>query len=454
MLITGGTGGIGRVLARHLVTAHGARRLLIVGRRGEVPGLAAELGGLGAEVTFAACDVSDRASLAKVIAAVPAAYPLTGVVHAAGVLDDAVVAALTPAQVEAALKPKLDGALWLHELTAHLPIRAFALFSSASGVFGAPGQGGYAAANAFLDALARHRRALGLPAVSLAWGPWSAEGGMLERLTATDVARLRRRGTEPLPAGEGLALFDASLAAGHPNPVLVKMDPTAAVPKEADGSVPALLSGFVPSAPGGADGSVPAAALESALAGRPAEEQEKTLTALVRAEAASTLGHAGRRGGRGGPGVQRPRVRLAGRRRTAQPAEPRDGPPAARDGAVRPPDAARARPADPRRDGPRRRARRGRDPRRAGPVRKTPCRPGSRPGRPGESLHPARRPRGPAARGDRFRSTRHRRRHRIRTQARGPARLRNPRRHPCAHRRGVRCRLTARIRTAQIGSKD
>ncbi|MGO4758261.1 beta-ketoacyl reductase, partial [Streptomyces sp. 2MCAF27] len=174
VLITGGTGTLGAVLARHLVGRHGVRHLLLASRRGpDAPGateLGAELAELGAEVTVRACDSGDRAALADLIARIPTGHPLTGVVHAAGVLDDATVSSLTPRHLDTALTPKADAAFHLHELTRHAQLRAFVLFSSAAGVLGAAGQGNYAAANAFLDALAEHRRAQGLPALSLAWG--------------------------------------------------------------------------------------------------------------------------------------------------------------------------------------------------------------------------------------------------------------------------------------------
>ncbi|HEY0699740.1 MAG TPA: SDR family oxidoreductase, partial [Micromonospora sp.] len=182
VLITGGLGTLGRLLATHLVDRYGVRRLLLTGRRGpDTPGaaeLVAGLRGRGADVTVAACDAGDRAALAATLAAVPAEHPLTAVVHAAGVLDDAVVDRLTPAQLDRVLRPKADAAVHLHELTRHLPLSAFVLFSSFAGMLGTAGQGNYAAANAVLDDLARLRHAAGLPAVSLAWGLWAGDGAM------------------------------------------------------------------------------------------------------------------------------------------------------------------------------------------------------------------------------------------------------------------------------------
>ncbi|GAA3291220.1 hypothetical protein GCM10020295_07510 [Streptomyces cinereospinus] len=176
ILITGGTGGLGALVARHLVTAHGVRRLVLTSRRGAgTPGaaeLAAELTGLGAEVTVAACDAADRDALAAVLAAIPAEHPLTAVVHAAGVVDNGLVTTLDPDRLASVLRPKVDGAWNVHELTRDLPLTAFVLFSSAGGLVLAAGQGGYAAANVFLDALAEHRAATGLPATSLAYGLW------------------------------------------------------------------------------------------------------------------------------------------------------------------------------------------------------------------------------------------------------------------------------------------
>ncbi|MGW4116854.1 SDR family NAD(P)-dependent oxidoreductase, partial [Actinosynnema sp. NPDC004786] len=205
VLITGGTGTLGRALARHLVVRHGVRRLVLVGRSGGVPPE------LDADVRVVACDVSDRGRVAELVASIP---DLTAVVHAAGVLDDAVVQGLTAEQVDRVLRPKVDGAWHLHELTGDLD--AFVLFSAAAGVLGNAGQANYAAANSYLDALAAHRHALGLPAVSMAWGHWAEASGMTAHLTATDKERFARAGIAPMTTDQALGLFDAALAAGHP----------------------------------------------------------------------------------------------------------------------------------------------------------------------------------------------------------------------------------------------
>ncbi|MEU8214114.1 KR domain-containing protein, partial [Micromonospora sp. NPDC049044] len=216
VLVTGGTGDLGALVARHLVTAHGVRHLLLVSRRGaQAPGageLAESLRAAGAlTVGIAAADLADASALDAVLRAVEPAYPLVGVVHAAGVVDDGVVESLTPQRMRGVWGPKAEAAWRLHKLTEGLDLRLFVLFSSAAGVLGNPGQTNYAAANAYLDGLAQYRRACGLPALSLAWGLWDSAGDVTAALGDADRQRLARSGVRALPPAEGLALFDAAL---------------------------------------------------------------------------------------------------------------------------------------------------------------------------------------------------------------------------------------------------
>ncbi|MCQ8195461.1 type I polyketide synthase, partial [Streptomyces rugosispiralis] len=299
VLVTGASGTLGGVLARHLVTERGARRLLLTSRRGaEAAGaaeLAAELGALGAEVAWVACDAADRDALAEVIASVPADRPLTAVIHAAGVLDDGIVESLTPERVAHVLRPKVDAAWNLHELTRDLDLSAFVLFSSAAGVFGNPGQGNYAAANTFLDALAQHRRAQGLPAVSLAWGLWEDEGGMAATLAEADRQRMSRSSMGALSNAEGLALFDVSGLAGHPVLIPAALD-VAALRAQSTAGVAPLLRGLIRTpvrraAAGGGGGADEATGLAERLAGMSAAERDRFLLNLVCGQVATVLGY-------------------------------------------------------------------------------------------------------------------------------------------------------------------
>ncbi|MFE4368286.1 SDR family NAD(P)-dependent oxidoreductase, partial [Streptomyces sp. NPDC056835] len=294
VLITGGTGGLGAILARHLVAERGVRRLLLLSRRG--PGaegaeaLVEELKRLGAEVTAAACDVADRAALAEVLAAVPAAHPVSAVVHAAGVLDDGVVGSLTPERLDTVLRPKVDAAWHLHELTRDLGLGAFVVFSSVAGLFGGAGQGNYAAANTFLDALVARRRAEGLPGVSLAWGPWDQAGGMTGTVSEADMRRLARSGMPPLSIEQGLALFDAAATGSRALMLPVRLDLAAL---RAQGEVPPLLSGLIrtPSRRSATAAPRSAESLGQRLTGLTDEERRDVLLTLVRDQAAVVLGH-------------------------------------------------------------------------------------------------------------------------------------------------------------------
>ncbi|AGP58966.1 hypothetical protein M271_37855 [Streptomyces rapamycinicus NRRL 5491] len=291
VLVTGGLGGLGALVARHLVTAHGVRHLVLAGRRGAdtdgADALMAELARQGARVTAAACDVSDRAAVAALLAAVPAEYPLTGVVHAAGVLDDGLIGALTPDRLDTVLRPKLDGAWHLHELTRDHGLTAFVMFSSVFGVLGNAGQAGYTAANAFLDALARRRTAAGLAALSIGWGLWPRSGGMSAGLSAAQLRRIAGAGLPTLTVEEGLACFDTAGAVGEASLVATRVDRAALRARD---TVPAVLRGLVPT------GAVRRAATGGALgptAGLAAGRTRDTLLQLVREQVGSVLGLAG-----------------------------------------------------------------------------------------------------------------------------------------------------------------
>ncbi|MEU9291985.1 SDR family NAD(P)-dependent oxidoreductase, partial [Streptomyces sp. NPDC048275] len=291
VLVTGGTGTLGAQLARHLVTVHGMRHLLLTSRRGpEAEGageLLAELAELGAEATVAACDVSDREALAGLLASV--GRPLTAVVHTAGVLDDGVIGALTPERLAAVLRPKVDAAWNLHELAGD--VASFVLFSSVAATLGSPGQGNYTAANSFLDALACHRRALGLPAVSLAWGLWDTEDGMTRDLDARDRARLSRGGIAPMSVEQGLALFDAALPQDRAVIVSARLDLAAL---RSSGTVPVALRGLVRGvtrrAAAGA-GTATGSSLAQQVAGLSEAERDAVLLDTVRTAVAAVLGH-------------------------------------------------------------------------------------------------------------------------------------------------------------------
>ncbi|MFG1988989.1 type I polyketide synthase [Actinoplanes sp. NPDC048988] len=288
VLVVGAGGALGGLVARHLVTAHGARDLLLIGRRGDrAPGaaeLTAGLTALGARVTWAACDAADATDLEKVVEnAEPA---VTGVVHAGGVLDDGVLAALTPERLFPVLRPKVDAAWNLHRLTERHPISMFVLFSSTAGTFGTAGQANYAAANAYLDALATHRRALGLPAHSLAWGLWDVAGGMAGQV---GDRRWKRSGTEGLTPEQGLSLMDAALGGTPPVVVAARLDrrhPSAA-------PAPALLRGAARTRPVARPDRDAPAGLRTRLAGMPGPDRMAALHDVVRSAAAGVLGHPG-----------------------------------------------------------------------------------------------------------------------------------------------------------------
>ncbi len=292
VLITGGTGVLGMALARHLASVHHCGHLLLVSRRGAgaegAEQLRSELEDLGCRVTFAAVDVADRNQLAAALAAIPAEHPLGAVIHAAGVLADGVIESLDRERVERVLRPKLDAALHLHELTAGLRLSAFVLFSSAAAVMGSPGQGGYAAANAFLDALAQHRQSVGLPATSLAWGLWGEASGMTGQLDETDQARMRRNGVAAMSTAYGLTLFDQACARSDALLVPAQLDLAALRVQARIGMLPALLRGLV-RVPVNRQQS--AGTLAQRLAVVPESDWDGALLAEVRGQVAAVLNH-------------------------------------------------------------------------------------------------------------------------------------------------------------------
>ncbi|MGW2265888.1 SDR family NAD(P)-dependent oxidoreductase [Streptomyces koyangensis] len=298
VLVTGGTGSLGALVARHLVTEHGARHLLLTSRRGpDAPGAAelrGELEALGATVTVAACDTADPDATRALLDTVPEAHPLTSVVHTAGALDDATVEALTPGRLDTVLRPKTDAAWNLHRLVQERgdDLAEFVLFSSVSATLGGAGQANYAAANASLDALAAHRRGQGLPAVSLAWGLWQQESGMTGSLDEKDLARIRRSGLVPIEPATGLALYDAGRRAARPVLVPAPLD-LAALRTLAETRPPhPLLRGLVrKQARPVATSTASARPLAEQLAGLPAAERESRLLSLVRDEVAAVLGY-------------------------------------------------------------------------------------------------------------------------------------------------------------------
>ncbi|MFD5554703.1 SDR family NAD(P)-dependent oxidoreductase [Streptomyces sp. NPDC127068] len=289
-LITGGTGTLGAAFARHLVTRHRVRHLLLLSRRGEsAPNahvLRHELEGLGATVTITACDTADREQLAHALSTIPPDHPLGAVIHAAGTLDDALLANQTPLHLRNVLRPKVDAVLNLHELTADTDLSAFVICSSMAGVLGNPGQANYAAANAFVDAFAHWRRHQGLPCISVAWGLWEESSELTETVTTPSTARMVRDGLLPLTTRQALSAFDTALDLDQPFLAAFGIAPTAEHP---------MLAGIVRSRP---------APLRTASAHDVRSERDhllsltqpqrlRALTRLVQVHAAAVLGHTG-----------------------------------------------------------------------------------------------------------------------------------------------------------------
>ncbi|MCV7428484.1 type I polyketide synthase [Mycobacterium montefiorense] len=295
VLITGGTGMAGSAVAAHLVARYGVGHVVLVSRSGAdgegVAELLNQLKGAGAEVSVVACDVSDRDAVADLIAQVPDQYPLKGVFHAAGVLDDGLIASLTPDRVDTVLRSKVDGAWNLHELTRDMDLAAFVMFSSMAGIVGSPGQGNYAAANSFLDGLAAYRRADGRAGLSVAWGLWEQASGMTQHLSDRDKARMSRGGLAPLSTPHALQLFDEAMLADRPLLVAARID---AAGLGAGGAVPPVLRDLV-ARPGrrlisDADAAVSTSGLATRLQGLSPEQRHHQLVELVCTNAATVLG--------------------------------------------------------------------------------------------------------------------------------------------------------------------
>jgi acyl transferase domain-containing protein len=294
VLVTGAGGALGRLVARHLITSHGIRHLLLVSRRGlHADGMRAlrdELAEGGAHVRVEAADLAEPAAVAGVLATVDGDHPLTAVIHAAGTMEPATLPTLTDEQLDRVLRPKVDAAWHLHEATRDLDLAAFVVFSSIAATFDAAGQGNYAAANAFLDALTPYRRAEGLAGLSVAWGPWDAGSGMLTRLHGPAVERLARNGMSPMAAEHALALLDVGLNQEVPALVAVQTDMAKLRAQGRAGHLPSLFGALVPQAApaaGASDG--PARPLAERIRDLDEADRLETVLRVVRSTAASIL---------------------------------------------------------------------------------------------------------------------------------------------------------------------
>ncbi|OBA83041.1 hypothetical protein A9W99_09190 [Mycobacterium sp. 1164966.3] len=295
VVITGGTGMAGSAVAEHLVTRYGVAHVVLVSRSGGqaagVAELTERLQAGGAQVSVVGCDVADRDAVADLLAGLDPRFPLKGVFHAAGVLDDGLIASLTPQRVDTVLRAKVDGAWNLHELTRDRDLSAFVLFSSMAGIVGTAGQGNYAAANSFLDALATHRRAQGLPGLSVAWGLWEQASAMTRHLGEQDKARISRAGLAPLSTPAALQLFDDAMLTDHPLMIATHLD-TAGL--AASTTLPPILRDLAPR-PGrrliaDTDSSSSLSGLAARLQGLDAEQRYHHLVELVCTNAATVLG--------------------------------------------------------------------------------------------------------------------------------------------------------------------
>ncbi|WP_405111602.1 SDR family NAD(P)-dependent oxidoreductase [Micromonospora sp. NBC_01405] len=296
VLVTGGTGSLGALVAEHLVVTHGVRSLVLVSRRGPDAAGAAELverlAGLGASARVVACDVTDRQQVFGLVGEIASAGRLAGVVHTAGVLDDGVVSGISAERLAGVLAPKVSAGWFLHEATTGLDLDLFVLFSSIAGVLGSPGQAAYAAGNGFLDALAAHRRQAGLPAVSLAWGMWDTPGMAASLGEAERTRSTTRGGLAAMSAETGLALFDAAVAGDRAALVPAVIDVAALRASAGTGMVPPMLRTLVGATTTRRQAGQ-GATWATRIAGLAPEEARAQIDVLIRGLVAQVLGHGG-----------------------------------------------------------------------------------------------------------------------------------------------------------------
>ncbi|MFI5825480.1 SDR family NAD(P)-dependent oxidoreductase, partial [Streptomyces rishiriensis] len=292
VLITGGTGTLGSATARHLVTEHGVKDLLLTSRQGpdapEAAALEAELTALGARVQVAACDVTDREALAGLLTG----RRIGAVVHTAGAVDDGILPSLTAERLSNVLRPKVDAVVNLYELVRGSGVQQFVLFSSVAGVLGGPGQANYAAANTFLDAFAHHMRSRGVAATSIAWGLWAGRSN-LSGGSGTERHPVALRGTHPLSKEQGLGLFDAAWATGRSLVIASRLDFARLTGDAGTGEVASVLRALVPAGTRRTARDTPAenTDLRHRLAAMSKAERETLVTGLVRDRAGAVLGH-------------------------------------------------------------------------------------------------------------------------------------------------------------------
>jgi polyketide synthase 7 len=299
VVITGGTGMAGSAVAAHLVARYGVAHVVLVSRSGAdaegVAQLVGELEDAGARLSVVACDVADRDAVAALLAGLDPRYPLKGVFHAAGALDDGLIASLTPERVDAVLRAKVDGAWNLHELTQSMDLSAFVMFSSMAGIVGTPGQGNYAAANSFLDGLAAYRRAHGLAGLSVAWGLWEQGSAMTQHLVDRDKARISRFGLAPLSSEQALELFDSAMVADRGVVVAARLDTGAMT--DINTALPPLFSRLASRRTGRLIADTTTTVSTTGLAKRlrrlSAEQRHRELVELVCRNAATVMGRSG-----------------------------------------------------------------------------------------------------------------------------------------------------------------